>query len=509
MPYLVLTHRLSTTGGDGTPPFILGIQIERVELMTDALIFVDALFLAVLALVTFAFVISSVWEGEKRAIFIGGVAFCILLGGEVGLFALKTVGFFQSMLGLVVLLVGLVISVAVLLLLIRTGQNPRALQGTKGYIVGEVEGFDEREQVFARNRVLPPGSEQYRAFYSEHPQWEERDAKRRERGGPLGTPGKIDKPHEGPNVAALFASFSIPSYLGSSHIVQPKAQPYFHEERISQSPEEATSRVKGFALHLGADLVGIAEINPLWVYSRRGEIFWDNWDDWGTEIEVSHPYAIVFAMEMSRDMVWTAPHTASVVESSLVYAKGAFIATELASFIANLGYSATANHLRRYDVLLVPMAVDAGLGEVGRLGFLMTREFGPRVRLGCVTTDLPLIPDRPVDIGVEDFCRVCKKCAHCCPSKSISLDAPQEVNGTLRWKLNAETCFDYWGRIGTDCCLCMRVCPWSHPRTQPHRLITELVVRNRIARRIFPPMDDLFYGKKPKSAPPPKWATYT
>jgi reductive dehalogenase len=475
--------------------------------MVSAVILIVALSLAVLAFVTFAFIISSIWEKEKRAALIGGVAFLILLGGEIGLFALRAVGFFQSTLGFLLLLVGLVIPIVALLLSIRIGRNPRALQGTKGYIIGEAKRFDEREHVFARNRAFSPGSEQYRAFYDEHPQWEEPDAKRRERGGPLGAPGKIDKPHEGPNVAALFASFSIPGHLGSPHIVQPEAQPYFHEERISLSSKETTSRVKGFAHHLGADLVGIAEVNPLWAYSRRGEIFWDNSDDWGSEIKVSHPYAIVFAMEMSRDMVWTAPHTPSVVESSLVYAKGAFIATELASLIANLGYSATANHLRHYDVLLVPMAVDAGLGEVGRLGILVTKEFGPRVRLGCVTTDLPLIPDNPVDIGVEDFCRVCKKCAHCCPSRSIPFDAPQEVNGTLRWKLNAETCFDYWGRIGTDCCLCMRVCPWSHPRTLPHRWITELVARNQIARRTFSPMDDLFYGKKPKPASPPKWAT--
>jgi len=473
----------------------------------DALIFIEALFLAALGLFTLAFVISSIWEREKRAALIGGVTFLILLGGEIGLFALRAVGFFESTPGFLILLVGLVIPVAVLLLLIRIGRNQRALQGTKGYIIGEVKRFDEREQIFSRG-FLPPGSEQYQAFYSEHPQWEEYDDRRRKMGMPMGLPGAIDKPHEGPNVAALFASFSIPHHLGSPHAVQPEASPFFGGKRMALSPEEATERVKGLALHLGADLVGIAEINPLWVYSTRGHIKDDNWERWGSEIELSHPYAITFAIEMSRDMVWTAPHTPSVVESGLAYSKVAFVATELASFVANLGYSATANHFQHYDVLLVPMAVDAGLGEVGRLGLLMTKEFGPRVRLGCVTTDLPLIPDGPVDIGVEDFCRVCKKCAHCCPSRSIPFDAPREINGALKWKLNAETCFEYWAKIGTDCCLCMRVCPWSHPRTPPHRLITELIVRNQVARRIFLPMDDLFYGKNPKPAPPPKWATY-
>jgi reductive dehalogenase len=473
----------------------------------EALILIEALLLGAVALFIFSFVISSIWERETRAALIGGVAFLIPLGGLIGLLALRAAGFFESTADLVILVLGLVISAAVLLLFVRAGRNPRAEQGTKGHVVGEVKRFDERAQVFSR-AYLPPGSEQYEAFYSEHPNWEEADAKRREMGIPMGFPGAIDQPHQGPNVAALFASLSIPHHLGNPHAVQPEASPFFGGKTMALSPEEATERVKGFALHLGADLVGIAEIDPLWVYSTRGHIKDENWEKWGSEIELSHSYAITFAIEMSTDMVWSAPHTPAVVESGLVYSKVAFVATELASFVANLGYSATANHFQHYDVLLVPLAVDAGLGEVGRLGLLMTKEFGPRVRLGCVTTDLALIPDRPVDIGVEDFCRVCLKCADCCPSKSIPSDAPQEINGALKWKLNAETCFEYWARIGTDCCLCMRVCPWSHPRTLPHRMITEIVARNRVARPIFSSMDDLFYGKNPKPASPPQWAKY-
>jgi reductive dehalogenase len=197
-----------------------------------------------------------------------------------------------------------------------------------------------------------------------------------------------------------------------------------------------------------------------------------------------------------------------MVESMQNYAKGAYISTQLAGFIANLGYSATANHLRHYDGLMVPWAVDAGLGEVGRLGYLLTKKFGPRVRLSAVSTDLPLVPDKPVDIGVESFCNICKKCAACCPSQSIPAAEQAVVNGTVRWKLNAETCFDYWGKVGTDCNVCMRVCPWSHARTFPHRLIVALITRNEIARRVFSVMDDIFYGKIPRSKAPPRWASF-
>jgi epoxyqueuosine reductase QueG len=152
--------------------------------------------------------------------------------------------------------------------------------------------------------------------------------------------------------------------------------------------------------------------------------------------------------------------------------------------------------------------VDAGLGELGRFGYLITRKFGPRVRLAAVTTDMPLILDQPVDIGVEDFCRDCKKCALCCPSNSIAMEDQIEVNGTLRWKLDEQSCFEYWGKVGTGCNICMRVCPWSHASSFPHQLIKTLVSRNRMARRVFTLMDDIFYGKKPRPKAPPRWAEY-
>jgi epoxyqueuosine reductase QueG len=87
-----------------------------------------------------------------------------------------------------------------------------------------------------------------------------------------------------------------------------------------------------------------------------------------------------------------------------------------------MGYSATADQLLYHEELLVPLVLDAGLGGAGRLGYLLTEKYGPRVRLSAVTTNLPLVPDKPIDIGVEDFCKICKKCAVCCPSNSIPLD---------------------------------------------------------------------------------------
>lgn len=467
---------------------------------------IAAVVLALLSFIALSFLLSCIWEHEKRASFFAGLQLLCMIAVLMVLLYLRSTGLFHASAGaalLVALLGG--IAIVFFLLVRRSPANPKALQGTRGYIAGRPKRVDEREIVFARNRSIRPGSPEYEILYKEHPDLEAHDAERRKRGGTLGQLGSIDQPVEGANVAAAMASLSIPVALSSPALVSPSPNPFMKGRKIDLKAAQATVKVKGFARQAGADLVGVTEINPLWVYSRRGEIFHDNWQDWGKEIPLDHRYAILFATEMDFRFVGTAPHTPTVIESMRNYAKGAYVATQLAAYITSLGHPATANHLRHYDAVLVPLAVDAGLGEVGRLGYLMTKRFGPRVRLGAVTTSLPLEPDAPVDLGAEDFCRICKKCAVCCPSHSIPDGEQTEVNGIQRWKLNAETCFDYWGKIGTDCNVCMRVCPWSHARTFPHRIIVELVSRNRWARRIFNRMDDVFYGRKPKPKSPPAW----
>jgi reductive dehalogenase len=455
--------------------------------------------------ITFSFLVASIREKEDRATVFGAILFVLFFGGLV-LFTISYInGLLESPTGRTLLIVLLVLAATGAWLLFgRNGENEKALEGSAGLIVGEVNRFDERETVFARDN-LQSGTEAHKEMYQKHPEWEERDARRRTKGGPVGEMGAIDKPHGNANFSAAIASMLMPEYLTAPHIIRPMD---FRGDTLQMNPEEATLRVKGFARKLGADLVGVTRINPLWTYSHRGMDGSQQGEEWGQALEVSHEYVIVLATEMAFDLVQTSPHTSGTIETARNYAEGAGISIRLAQFIANLGYSATAEHLRYYQSLLVPMAVDAGLGEMGRHGYLITKELGPRLRLAGVTTDLPLIPDNPVDIGVDDFCSICEKCADCCPSGSIPSGPTEAVNGALRWKLNPETCHDYWAKVGTDCNICMRVCPYSHDRSFPHKVITEAVTRNKNSRRLFLHMDDLFYGRKPKAKSAPGWASY-
>jgi ferredoxin len=142
------------------------------------------------------------------------------------------------------------------------------------------------------------------------------------------------------------------------------------------------------------------------------------------------------------------------------------------------------------------------------MGYLIAPKYGARIRIFAVLTDLPLVPDDPISIGVDEFCTWCKKCAESCPSRSIPMGEKTSYHGALKWKLDADSCFDYWARVGTDCSICMAICPYSRPNTPLHRIVRWYVTRSRLARRYFPLIDTLLYGRKWRPKPVPPWLRY-
>jgi reductive dehalogenase len=220
--------------------------------------------------------------------------------------------------------------------------------------------------------------------------------------------------------------------------------------------------------------------------------------EYGSPIQLDHDYALAFTVEMDRRTMAAAPEAQVVMESSRQYVEAAKIALTLGNLIRLMGYPARAHIDANYRVVAPLVARDAGLGEIGRMGILITPQYGPRVRLAVVTTSLPLIPDQPTrDPSVVDFCRSCNRCAANCPSRAIPFGDREEREGVLRWRINPDTCFRYWNVIGSDCGLCMSVCPYSHPNHWTHNLIRWAVRRSGAARRLALWMDDLFYGRKP------------
>jgi reductive dehalogenase len=274
-------------------------------------------------------------------------------------------------------------------------------------------------------------------------------------------------------------------------------------EPLDRNPITLTRLVKSLAAYHGAVDCRICGLQPYHVYSHIGR----GTGDYGAPITLDHRFAIAFTVEMNHAMISAAPRMPAVMESARQYVEAAKIAVTLAAAIRALGYPARAHIDGNYRVIAPLVAKDAGLGEIGRMGLLMTPRLGPRVRLGVVTTDLPLVVDHAIfDPAVIDFCRTCQKCAAVCPSQALPFGERETYpDGTLRWKVNAEKCYTYWTQIGTDCGRCMAVCPYAHPDTPLHNLIRFGVANSANFRKAAVVMDDLFYGKKPRPHVPPKW----
>ncbi len=335
----------------------------------------------------------------------------------------------------------------------------------RGDLVGPLERFDERDCIFARVD-LEPGSERYREYYEAHAELEPVDGFFRSM-PPLGSTAA---PSDVAAMASLFETALIagrPQGAGGDGVGGVGSGR--RQERVLLDPEEAAARVKSVARYLGADLVGVGPLNSAFVYSHTGRTFYGQ--GWGEEIHLDHPFAVSLGVAMDYDLLRRfAPGFPVSLESGLAYARGAVMAVQLAGYIRRLGYSARAHHLRDNQVLMVPVAVDAGLGELGRSGVLLTREFGSSLRLATVTTDLPMALDDPVELGVQEFCLRCQMCALACPAGAIPKGDKTARRGVKRWKLAAGRCYHYWRQVGSDCALCLVACPWSQPDSETRPL---------------------------------------
>ena len=292
-----------------------------------------------------------------------------------------------------------------------------------------------------------------------------------------------------------------------------------------EDPAIMTRALKKAARFMGASLVGVAQLDMRWVYSHayypqirnpfEGKPLSAAEITEGVSEEIVIPpefkYAIVLAFEMDYGLTAYSPTYTASAGAGLCYSKMPFVAAMVAQFIRGLGYQAIP--MGNDTALSVPLAVDAGLGELGRNGMLITPKYGPRVRLAKVFTDLPLVPDKPLDFGVWDFCLICEKCAQGCPSQSIPYgQATTDINnvsnnkGLYRWPVNGETCIAFWEKNNSCSCLnCIRVCPFNKPQGLLHEAVRMGIKNLPALNKLFLWGDDVF-GYNKRRSPEEFWA---
>lgn len=232
------------------------------------------------------------------------------------------------------------------------------------------------------------------------------------------------------------------------------------EQRIEASAEQHSADVKSFALAHEADALGIAALDPLWVFEGY---------------TIREPWVIVLALAHNYDKLKQVPSDETngegVTDVGMQYARGTRASYALAAWIRSQGYNANAYPGPGASaLLLIPPAIAAGLGELGKHGSLISRQFGAGVRLAGVTTDMPLVSTAPDHFGADAFCRTCQVCTNSCPPGAI-IESKQLVRGVERWYVNFDKCIPYFAE-NASCGICIAVCPWTRPTVRPKLLAT-------------------------------------
>jgi len=367
-------------------------------------------------------------------------------------------------------------------------------KGTAKYIVGKVERFDQKNELYKRTTWDPPLQEMGREFY-----------------GPRHFRSKVGYQHE--DFALQEASWYIEHAFAHGNIIHDTGMFSWKGLARTQMPSDLKLSVgdparmsrslKKVGRFLGASEVGICELDRRWIYSHSLNRLTHEHKE--LEIPRETKNAVVMLFEMDYELTRTSPAWPAASATGKAYSQMPFTASMLAQFIRGLGYQAIPSG--NDTGLSVPMAIDAGLGELGRSGLLISREFGPRVRIAKVLTDLPLVPDEPIEFGVTEFCAKCKKCAEFCPGQAIihgerttEVHNISNAGGQLKWPINAEKCLAFWVRNQGSCTNCVRVCPFNKPSGWTHDAARWLVKHTPWTDGFLVKMDDLFGYGKPKKA---------
>jgi len=237
------------------------------------------------------------------------------------------------------------------------------------------------------------------------------------------------------------------------------------ETRNESSPQELADAAMQFALSHESDDIGITNMDPLYVFESYS---------------IEHPRVIVLALAHNYERLREVPSDETsgvgVCDVGDQYARGTRASYALANWIRSQGYDADPYPGPMAGaLLLIPPAIAAGLGELGKHGSLISPRFGSGVRLAGVTTNMPLLATSPARFGVEEFCATCQVCTHACPPGAI---APQKqmVRGVERWYVDFDKCIPYFAEAAS-CGICIAECPWTRPSVRPKLL-------NTMARRI-------------------------
>jgi ferredoxin len=212
--------------------------------------------------------------------------------------------------------------------------------------------------------------------------------------------------------------------------------------RAPLAPERLTAALRSHAAEIGVSALGIAAHDPKYTYAEYA----------GCE---AGNRVVVLIVEEHPEAARAIPSLPTNRATADAEAESLLLGARIARFLQRRGYRSHAHTL--YELAMIPYAVQAGLGQLGLNGQLLTPYAGSRCRLAVVTTDAPLDIDEPVDYGITAICDACQVCVRRCPAGAIRVKRKPH-RGIEKAKVNLERCFPTVTQA-IGCAVCTKVCP--------------------------------------------------
>ncbi|AKB85266.1 4Fe-4S binding protein [Methanococcoides methylutens] len=221
-----------------------------------------------------------------------------------------------------------------------------------------------------------------------------------------------------------------------------------------------TEALKDMAFELGADFIGIADRSSF----EKSEYTGNKPQDVMKDLQS----VIILGVSVPRGAFETLPKGRGEYTNTLMAATATLriIAFQLAKRIEKEGYMATIapsegseygywyadRETLKGDLSFKYAAYQAGIGNFGMNHLLITKDFGPKVRMTGILTDAPLDTEEKAELPlVNDACSKCLKCIDICPVDALTEE------GVIHREKCAEYMFNELG--GLRCGLCIKVCP--------------------------------------------------
>jgi len=214
------------------------------------------------------------------------------------------------------------------------------------------------------------------------------------------------------------------------------------EPTAESTGEDVAELIKARARELGFADVGITCYDHRYSFQSKKR-------------QVLYPHVVCLVYEENFVATQTIPSVTNLEGRLVTSPTNMQRSLDLSNYIRSLGYHAQI--INTDFAVMIPMFVEAGTGQQGACGYLLSPHIGNRCRLQAIVTDANVTYDQPIDYGIHAFCQICQVCVNRCPGRALLRDKIW-WRGVEKNKLTFKRCRPVMARY-MGCGVCMKVCP--------------------------------------------------